>query len=222
MMDEVVQECRRILKPKGSAIFIMQPNAEKMGQMRLWLWRFIVSAGEEWNLVEDVYWWNPTAIPSRGAKREFGLMRPSVKMCVWLGPPNCYRNQDNVLWTPSEALAAKRRQTQARIVAPSGASCRNSTLTAAADERNGTTPFNLIPISASGQPGNGGHPAVTPYELAAWWCKYILPPGGVLLDPFCGSATMLLAGLDYGAGKVIGIDREKKYLGIAKKRIRTS
>jgi 23S rRNA G2069 N7-methylase RlmK/C1962 C5-methylase RlmI len=30
---------------------------------------------------------------------------------------------------------------------------------------------------------------------------------------------MLLAGLDHGASKVIGIDREKKYLQIAKRRI---
>ena len=52
-----------------------------------------------------------------------------------------------------------------------------------------------------------------------WWCKYILPAGGVLLDPFCGSGTMLVAGLDHGASKAIGIDKEKKYLAIAKRRI---
>ena len=31
--------------------------------------------------------------------------------------------------------------------------------------------------------------------------------------------TMLAAGLDFGASQVIGIEREKKYLDIAKKRI---
>jgi DNA modification methylase len=36
LMREVVAECRRVLKPKGSAVFILQPNAEKIGQMRLW------------------------------------------------------------------------------------------------------------------------------------------------------------------------------------------
>jgi predicted O-methyltransferase YrrM len=30
---------------------------------------------------------------------------------------------------------------------------------------------------------------------------------------------MLAAGLDHGAGRIIGIDREKKYLAIAKHRI---
>jgi len=60
---------------------------------------------------------------------------------------------------------------------------------------------------------------VTPYDLAAWWCRYILPPGGVLLDPMAGSGTMLLAGLDHGASKVIGIDRVPKYLRVARRRI---
>jgi len=31
-----------------------------------------------------------------------------------------------------------------------------------------------------------------------WWCKYLLTPGGVLLDLFCGSGTMLAARLDNG------------------------
>lgn len=80
--------------------------------------------------------------------------------------------------------------------------------------------MNLLPISTGGQPGGReGHPAATPYELAAWWTKYLLPPGGVLLDPFAGSGTMLQAGLDHGASKVIGIEREKKYVEIAKRRI---
>ena len=39
-------------------------------------------------------------------------------------------------------------------------------------------------------------------------CEINLPQQGVLLDPFCGSGTMLLAGLDCGASKVIGIEKE--------------
>jgi hypothetical protein len=67
------------------------------------------------------------------------------------------------------------------------------------DERAGTTPFNLLPVAAGGTSGaNSGHPATTPYDVAAWWGKYLLPEGGVLLDCFCGSGTMLAAGLDYG------------------------
>ena len=60
-------------------------------------------------------------------------------------------------------------------------------------------------------------PAATPFAVADWWCKYILPERGVLLDPMCGSGTSLVAGLDNGARQVIGIDKVKSYLTTAKK-----
>jgi hypothetical protein len=102
---------------------------------------------------------------------------------------------------------------------PSGHTVRPGRVAATASERGGVTPFNVLPIAASHPTEHHGHPASTPYDVAAWWCRYILPPGGVLLDPFCGSGTMLVAGLEHGASKVIGIDKEKKYLAIARRRI---
>lgn len=223
MMQDVVTECRRVLKPKGSAVFILQPNFQKLGQMRLWLWEFLLWAAKKWNLVQDCYHWSIDALPLAGANRKCGLMRPSVKMCVWLGAPDCYRNQDNVLWTPSQATSAKHRSDIALRTGPSGRTYRNSTISKAADERNGTTPYNLIPLPTGGQPsGCEDHPATTPYDLAAWWCRYVLPPDGVLLDPFSGSGTMLLAGLHHGASQVIGIEKETKYLQITERRIRGS
>lgn len=63
------------------------------------------------------------------------------------------------------------------------------------------------------------HPATTPYDVAAWWVKYLLPAKGVLCDCFAGSGTMLAAGLDFGASQVIGIEQQKKYLKIAEKRV---
>ena len=102
MMKMVVHECKRILKPNGSAVFILQPNYEKLGQMRLWLWKFMIWCGENWNIVQDVYWWNHTALPGGGTNRKIGLMRSSIKHMVWVGNPDCYRNQDNILWEPAE------------------------------------------------------------------------------------------------------------------------
>jgi len=220
MMKEVIAQTRRVLKPEGSAVFILGPNSEKVGKMRLWLWDFVAWAGREWNLVQDCYWWAVDSLPLGGIKRHQGLMRPSVKMCVWLGQADCYRNQDAVLWTPSEELSARHRSDIALRVGPSGKTYRNSTIARAADERGGTTPFNLIPVPVGGSSGaRHQHPAVTPYDLAAWWCRYILPPGGALLDPMVGTGNVLLAGLDHGASRVIGIDRVARYLRVARRRI---
>lgn len=222
LMQAVVIESRRVLKPTGSAVFIFQPNYEKIGKMRIWLWEFLVWAAKEWNLIQDCYWWATDAMPLAGSHRKQGLMRQSVKMCIWLGPPDCYRNQDGVLCTPSDAIFANHRSEMALKKTPSGRTYRHGRIADTANERAGTTPFNLLPIPAGGNAERNGHPAPTPYDLAAWWCRYILPPKGVLLDPFCGSATVLSAGLDNEASKVIGIEKMKKYVTVARKRIEQS
>jgi ParB-like chromosome segregation protein Spo0J len=73
LMREVVSESRRVLKPTGSMVIILQPNFDKVGKMRLWLWEFVVWAGREWNLIEDAYWWNFGMLPTFSANRKYGL-----------------------------------------------------------------------------------------------------------------------------------------------------
>jgi len=219
LMKTVVIEGRRVLKPTGSMVVILQPNFETVGKMRLSLWEFVAWAGREWNLVQDAYWWSFDAMPLVMSHRKHGLLRHSVKMCVWLGPANCYRNQDNVLWLPSDNLFAEGKSEKALRNTPSGRSYRDGRIAETVEERGGTTPFNLLPVAAGGiSATSNGHPATTPYDVLAWWVKYLLPQGGVLLDCFAGSGTMLAAGLDFGASQVIGIEQHKKYK-IAVKRI---
>lgn len=61
------------------------------------------------------------------------------------------------------------------------------------------------------------HPTVKPTDLMAWLVRLVTPPGGVVLDPFAGSRSTLVAakreGFDF-----IGIEREKEYVEIAKAR----
>src|SRR4029077_6586706 len=90
-------------KPSGSAVFVLQPNSRKVGSMRLWLWEFMVWAGTEWNMVQDAWWGNISAMPEAHSIQG-RLMRPSLKACVWLGHPGCFRDQDAVLWTESDGV----------------------------------------------------------------------------------------------------------------------
>ena len=81
-------------------------------------------------------------------------------------------------------------------------------------------PVRRISPLPTGRPvSSENHPAVTPYAVAEWWVRYLLPPNGVLLDPFCGAGTMLVVALDHGASRVYGIDREADYLDIVRRRI---
>jgi DNA modification methylase len=63
------------------------------------------------------------------------------------------------------------------------------------------------------------HPTVKPLALMRWLVRLVTPPGGVVLDPFAGSGTTLLAALEEGR-QSIGIERESKYLPALLGRVR--
>ena len=201
LMQPLVRECRRVLAPHGSAVFILQPNSERVGRMRSWLWHFMAWVCDEWNMVQDVWWWNPATPPTVHTHRTRGLMRPSVKACVWLGAPDCWRDQDAILWAPSEAMDCVSREDRSLQRKPSGQGMRPGRVGAAVDERGGSTPFNLWPLSNTNSTMSGGasgHGAATPYDLADRWTRYICKPKGIVLDPFGGSGTMGAAALRNG------------------------
>jgi DNA modification methylase len=223
LMRAVVGECRRILKPSGSAAFILQPNSREVGSMRPWLWELMAWACREWNVVQDVYWWNHAALPTVHCRRQFGLMRPSVKYCVWLGPPDCYRDQDAVLWQESQKTIAVRNGVRCRPRAdsPSGHMVYRAEACSVSADRGGVTPFNLIPLGAgdgNAEGGSFGHPAATPSALMNWWIRYISPPDGLVCDPFLGSGTTALECHKLGR-LFVGCDKETEYVETARRRL---
>jgi DNA modification methylase len=224
LMKPVVREVRRVLKPKGSAMFVVQPNSERVGKMRTWVWDFLAWAAREWNVVQDAYWWNTSSPPTVHCHRDKGLMRPSTKPLAWIGDSDCYRNQDAVLWDISDSMKAANLEQRALKYMPSGFTFREGRIAATCLERGGSTPFNVLPISNGGVPGcagTHGHGAGTPLALCSWWVRYICPPGGTVLDPFNGTATVGVAALKLGRSYV-GIERIEEYCAISAERLRAA
>ena len=62
------------------------------------------------------------------------------------------------------------------------------------------------------------HPTVKPTELMRYLCRLITPPGGIVLDPFCGSGSTGKGAVIEGFS-FIGIDAEEEYIEIARSRI---
>jgi len=61
------------------------------------------------------------------------------------------------------------------------------------------------------------HPTVKPTALMEWLVRLVTPPGGVVLDPFAGTGSTLLAAKRLGFD-AIGIEREADYVADAERK----
>lgn len=91
-------------------------------------------------------------------------------------------------------------------------------------------PANVVHTDALTQPwfysakanaadrAGSGHPTVKPVSLVAHIIRMVTPPGGVVLDLFCGSGTTIQAALQNGF-KAIGVEKESQYCADVARRI---
>lgn len=68
---------------------------------------------------------------------------------------------------------------------------------------------------------NNIHEAMFPLELPLRCIKLLTEPGEIILDPFVGSGTTAIAAIRLGR-KYIGIDKEQKYVSLARRLIKKS
>jgi DNA modification methylase len=232
MMTIVLEECKRVIVPDGSAMFILQPNGKHVGEMRLWLYEFIIYAAKFWNLVQDVVWFNTIAMPNQWCNSKIGLLRPAIKYCVWIGNPDCYRNQQSVMLSAENMELNLHRygiKCQGTSTRESGYTVDEKRILKKSIDNKESTPFNVIVCSTTCKrmPGDDHymvedgkfiHPAKTPEGVCHWWNNYICPPGGTVLDPFMGVATVGAAALKQKKN-YIGIEHNEEYFNVAKKRL---
>jgi site-specific DNA-methyltransferase (adenine-specific) len=68
------------------------------------------------------------------------------------------------------------------------------------------------------QPRANNHPTVKPLSLMKWLVSLACPPGGLVLDPFCGSGSTGVACV-YEGMRFIGVEQDESYVQIARARI---
>lgn len=62
------------------------------------------------------------------------------------------------------------------------------------------------------------HPTVKPLALMRWLCRLITPPGGLVLDPFCGSGSTGVAAVLEGF-RFLGLEQDAEAVRVARLRI---
>ena len=92
---------------------------------------------------------------------------------------------------------------------------------AEATDRNEGTAGLKSPRAGAGRTASevrNYHPTVKPVRLMRWLLRMVTPPGGVVLEPFAGSGTTLVASELEGL-ETIGIEREPEYVDICRARV---
>ena len=78
--------------------------------------------------------------------------------------------------------------------------------------------FYCAKASGDDRGDGNNHPTVKPVDLMRYLCRLVTPPGGLVLDPFAGSGSTLVAAHLEGF-HAVGIEREADYITIARRRI---
>lgn len=73
------------------------------------------------------------------------------------------------------------------------------------------------------EPQQNFHPCVKPVALTEWLARLILPPDREeqrkILVPYCGSGSEMIGAMLAGWDEVVGIEREKRYIEVARVRL---
>lgn len=129
-------------------------------------------------------------------------------------PTNIYhdRSEDIVSMFPLSKgqKARKRTDRDNKTVSTYGVWPDGPAIEPRGDDGSAARFFYSAKASAVDRAGSG-HPTVKPIDLIAYYCRLVTPPGGIVLDPFAGSGTTLVAAQREGF-RVVGCEREDQYV----------
>ncbi|MEE3371633.1 MAG: site-specific DNA-methyltransferase [Planctomycetota bacterium] len=219
----VFQECRRVLKPTGTA-WVVLGDKYQGGELLGMPWRVALAMKEDgWILRSDVIWKKPNAMPSSVKTR------PTTEheyIFFFSHSRDYYYNADairepHVTFSDESRMRGGRRHLFKRSSTPEkGKNGGNSNLHDARWDqafhpkgRNKRTIWS-IPLSKF----RDAHFAVFPETLVETCVLAGTPEHGVVVDPFVGSGTTALVAQRLGR-HYIGIDCVSDYCDMARSRL---
>lgn len=216
--EPVLREMLRVCSPTGSLALnlgVIMRNGEEHPYADELLRR---ARAMGWKLLHRMIWHKLNAIP---------LSHPSYlhikhEWVFWLAPStDAYRGYDKDTRVPHSETSLRRVQNAYK---------GRADLHARKDQRyhkrsannplhpDGAKPATVINVAVGGESVN--HPAIMALDLALHLVSLTCPPGGTVLDPYCGSATTGVACIQRGRN-FIGIEDKAKFCELSRRRLET-
>lgn len=185
------REMLRATKPSGSLVLNIKNRVAKSGPLRgqrhPYVYELVLALQHlGWRWIETYIWQKPNAVPGRFGPRTKDAFEYVFHFAAGSKP---YFDLDAVrvpYKTPESEIVRRRLDTKGRRETAAGYG-RNRAQTY---EKGGADPGNVLSVSQTYNQHYGvEHTAAMPEGLAEFFIKAASPRRGVLIDPFCGSAT---------------------------------
>lgn len=171
-----------------------------------------------WKLLHRRVWHKPNGqVPSAP-----GYLTVAHEFIAWLAPSTgAWRafEQPDGSQASREVRTPHAASSVARMAGMySGAGCHRKQGKKHELHPDGARPTTVLTCSVGGVPNPDGHPARMPIEVARQCVAMICPPGGLVLDPFCGNATTGIAAQRLGR-RFVGVEIDPEYAEQARRRM---
>lgn len=212
--EPYLAEMLRVLKPTGSLMLNLGVIMRK-GEEHPYADNVLATAREMgWKLLHRTIWHKSNPLPLSHAD----YLTISHEWVFWLAPTTkVYRGYDADTRTPHKEGSIRRIDQPYMRSKDERYTKRGKANSLHPDGARPTT----VRTFAVGSTRGINHPAPMAMDLAKYLVSLTCPPGGLVLDPFCGSGTTLVAARER-VRRSIGIDMSDEYLTEAARRLSTA
>jgi len=207
-----------VLTPDGSFVLNIKEKAIN-GERHRYVTELILAIRDQgWRLVDEYIWHKKNSYPGKWPNRFRDAWERLLHFTL---SPKFKMRQESVMVTAGDATKPKLHRLsdtdfnrdESQTGSKFGIRLRNWV------GRDMAYPTNVLHIATETR--NKGHPAAFPIALPSWFIKLFTDTGDIVLDPFAGSGTTLVAALDLGR-RAVGIDIFPEYCDLMIERIHTT
>ena len=220
----------RVLKPNGSFIFNIKENVLDCERQTFVLELILTLKKKGWLWIEEYCWYKKNSYPGKWVHR----FRDAWERCYHLTKSPNFRMYQDAVKVPIGNWAKERFKSMSEkdlIRSISGTNSEFGRNVSNWLHKKKVYPHNVVVfekehyleatnvIRFPTECANRNHPAAFPIELPSWFIKLFTKKSDIILDPFMGVGTSVLAAILLNR-RYIGIEIIKEYVKEARKNIR--
>lgn len=205
----------RVLKPSGTFILNIKERVVN-GERHTYVLELILAMRKQgWLWTEEFMWHKKNSYPGKWPNR----FRDNWERLLQFNKSKKFNMYQETVMVPvgdwAKDRLAKLSETD-RVRDPSKVGSGFGKNVSNWIGRDRVYPTNVLHMAT--ECANKNHSAVFPVDLPKWFIKLFTQPGELVLDPFVGSGTTLLAAIQM-ARNYMGIDISQEYVALAQSRI---